>query len=66
MLKQEDVNIAYDTFVDYITKLYDGCGFVKKKVRCKHNEIKKPWLIKGLINAIKKVLFVLGILKNKN
>ena len=53
VLKQEDVNIAYDTFVDYITKLYEDCCPVKN-VRCKHNEIKKPWLTQGLLNAIKK------------
>ena len=51
--QENDPNVAYNLFIDSVTKLYDKCCPIKK-VKILNNKGHKPWLTKGLINATKK------------
>ena len=50
--------LAYSTFLEMVTSIYNSC-FPIKKVKTKKRPLKKPWITKGLLKSIKKknVLF---------
>ena len=65
VLKQNDVNKAYDSFLNIFSNIHNNCCPVKKVRNHKIND--QAWLTKGLKNACKKknLLYKL-FLKNKN
>ncbi len=53
VLKENNVDIAYEKFLEIFKRMYDkNCPI--KKVNRKNKCISSPWLTKGLINACKK------------
>ena len=48
-----DANSAYNSFLSKYIAIYNKC-FPLKKVKARNNNLKKPWLSKGLLKSIKR------------
>lgn len=62
----EEVDYAYDSFLQTFLMLYDRCCPIQQS-RKRANRSDKPWLTKGLLNACKKKNFLYKeFIKNRN
>ena len=53
--QSENVNSAYNTFINIFQQLYDkNCPVKQQKAKCTNFKEDKPWFTKGLINACRK------------
>lgn len=57
ILNENDIDIAYDTFLETFKRLYDTNCPIRMQIK-RHSYTSCPWLTKGLINACKKKNFL--------
>src|SRR5687767_12217753 len=54
LCKEQKPNIAYDTFLDMLTKTYDKAFPLIQFNKKEHRTFKNPWMTKGLLKSCDK------------